>query len=52
MQRATEDSQRTMEQFLSLLEFEQVQVIAAPPAPCAVGASEEAPPPASYPAAP
>jgi hypothetical protein len=52
MQRATEDSQRTMEQFLSLLEFEQVQVIAAPPAPCAVGASEAAPPPVPYPAAP
>jgi hypothetical protein len=52
MQRATEDSQRTMEQFLSLLEFEQVQVIAAPAAPCAVGASEGTSPSAPDPAAP
>lgn len=35
MARATEDGRRTMEQFLSLLEFKQVVVLTAPVAACA-----------------
>jgi hypothetical protein len=34
MQRATEDSQRAMQQFLSLLDFQQVEVIAGEVFPC------------------
>jgi hypothetical protein len=47
LQRATEDSRRAMEQFLSLLEFETVQVNTAPVPPCV--APTDAPPAAPAP---
>lgn len=36
IQQATEDSQRAMEQFLSLLDFQQVEVVASPGSTCTV----------------
>jgi hypothetical protein len=36
MERATDDGRRAMEQLLSLLEFESVQVITAAPGSCVV----------------
>ncbi len=50
LQRATEDSRRAMEQFLSLLEFETVQVNTAPVPPCVAPVETPAPAPAPEPA--
>jgi hypothetical protein len=44
MQRATEDSQRTMQQFLSLLEFQHVEVIPADVPPCTAPDTAPLPP--------
>jgi hypothetical protein len=50
LQRATEDSRRAMEQFLSLLEFETVQVNTAPVPPCVAPTGDPAPAPPPEPA--
>jgi hypothetical protein len=50
LQRANEDSRRAMEQFLSLLEFETVQVNVAPVPPCVAPVETPAPAPAPEPA--